>query len=164
MKAIWFLEEVVYLINTIFWKVNFLVQDGRRKQERNTLLHGLHTLIKLHADQVLILSRSNRTVITCRHPNWTDLIWFLALPLIDGLAFGRQSDLSLVDRIIGPSTQILCQSTLQFLPRWTSLSLGAWPCDLAWVGSLPSRVNLLQEYATVTQIPGAGIHPASDTN
>lgn len=31
MKAIWFLEEVVYLINTIFWKVNFL---RTRRQEK----------------------------------------------------------------------------------------------------------------------------------
>lgn len=34
MKAIWFLEEVLYLINTIFWKVNFLGTRGQKKARR----------------------------------------------------------------------------------------------------------------------------------
>lgn len=34
MKAIWFLEEVLYLINTIFLKVNLLCTRGQEKARR----------------------------------------------------------------------------------------------------------------------------------
>lgn len=34
MKAIWFLEEVLYLINIIFFQENFLCIRGQKKAQR----------------------------------------------------------------------------------------------------------------------------------
>lgn len=68
-------------------------------------------------------SRSNTKVIKCRRANWTDLICFLALPLINGLAFGEQFDLFMVGWMVHPCIQVLCQS-VQFQRTSLSINLG----------------------------------------